>query len=359
MNKTVNINLGGIGFTIDEDAYQLLDQYLRSLNEVCSTAGEPETAEDIEQRIAEILYERYGGRGIVGFSDIQSIISRIGEPEEIVEMDSSGESGPTPAGVTGRNAAASTAPPPIPHARKRLFRDPRNKMLGGVCSGLAWYFGMDPVWVRLIFVALCFLSASTIVIVYVILWIVVPEAVTPTEQLQMMGMESSVSNVGRVVTDTVPPHYTESQQGSGKRFASTLTEIFGWLAKGLFALLAVCGILVAGTILLGLAIGLIVSLTALFLPSTRFSPELSPVQLRLTLGCVFGGILVLGIPLGLAVRSLYQILSHSRTRMTGSMRIGLLITWIVGFGLLIACGTMLDVQSAPLPEVIINGLPQS
>lgn len=351
MNKTVNINLGGSPFIIDEPAYRLLDEYLRSITQVCGAAGQPETAYDIEQRIAEILYERYPGKGIVGQEDIREIISRIGEPDEIVEGEAPPESD-TPEAVHTATAAAAT-PPQVPFSQKRLYRDPRNKILGGVCSGLAWYFGIDPVWVRLVFVGLCFLSLSTLVIVYVILWIVVPEARTPAEQLQMMGMESSVSNVGRVVTDTVRPPYPDGPQGSGRRFASVLTEIFGWIAKGFFALLAVCGILVAGAILLGLTVGLIVSLIALFLPSSRFSPELSPVQLRLTLGCVLGGILVLGIPLALAVRSLYQILSRSRTRMTGSMRIGLLVTWIVGFGILVACGTMLDVQSSIPTEIIV------
>ena len=215
-------------------------------------------------------------------------------------------------------------------------------MLGGVCSGLAWYFGIDPVWMRLIFVGLCFLSLSTIIIVYIILWIVVPEASTPAEQLQMMGMESSVSNVGRVVTETVPPPFPEEGSGSGKRLASTLTEIFGWIAKGLFALLAICGILVVGAILIGLAVGFVVSLVALFLPSAKISPELSPLQLRLTLGCVLGAILTLGIPLALAIRGLYQALSHSKAKLTGSVRTGLLIAWTVGFVILIACGTMLS-----------------
>lgn len=351
MNKTVNINLGGSPFIIDEPAYRLLDEYLRSITQVCGAAGQPETAYDIEQRIAEILYERYPGKGIVGQEDIRWIISRIGEPDEIVE----GEAGAERSSTAVHTATVTAAtPPPVPFSRKRLYRDPRNKILGGVCSGLAWYFGMDPVWVRLIFVGLCFLSLSTLLAVYVILWIVVPEARTPAEQLQMMGMESSVSNVGRVVTDTVPPPYPDRQEGSGRRFASTLTEIFGWIAKAFFALLAVCGILVVGAVLLALAVGLVVSLIALFLPSTRFSPELSPVQLRLTLGCVLGGIIVLGIPLALAARSLYQILTHSRGRMTGSMRIGLLVTWLVGLILLIACGTLLDIPSTLPPEIIVT-----
>ena len=344
MNKTVNINLGGTPFIIDEPAYSILDEYLQSILQVCDAAGQPETAYDIEQRIAEILYERYSGRGIVSQDDIREIISRIGEPDEIVEAETGVEVDPT---QSGRSAtAAATTPPPVPLFKKRLYRDPRNKMLGGVCSGLAWYFGMDPVWVRLIFVGLCFLSLSTLLAVYVILWIVVPEARTPAEQLQMMGMESSVSNVGRVVTDTVPPPYPDSKQGAGRRLASTLAEIFGWIAKAFFGVLAFCGILVAGAILLVLAAGFLVSLVALFIPAAKFNTTLSPEQLRLTLGCVLGGIIVLGIPLTLAVRSLYQVLSNRRERLTGNVRIGLFVTWIVGLALLIVCGTILDFPPA-------------
>ena len=340
MNKTVNINLGGLGFTIDEPAYKMLEEYLQSLGEVCRMAGEPETADDIEQRISEILYERYAGGGIVGLADIEEIIVRIGEPEEIVEIDQKEECPEPP-----RTGSRTTPPPVAAFLKKRLYRDPRNKLLGGVCSGLAWYLGIDPVWVRLIFVALCFFT-GVMALIYVILWIVIPEAKTPTEQLQMMGMESSVNNVGRIVTDNVPPPYPREDLSSGKRMASTLAEIFGWIGRMLFLLFVALGLIISFSLLLAFGVGFIACIVALFLPGNPFeSQNISVPQLKLLLGCIIGGILVLGIPLILAVRAMIQSLAKTSNPMQPSLRLTLLFCWIVGVAAATTCGILLSISN--------------
>lgn len=341
MTTTVNINLSGIGFTIDEPAYRLLKNYLDSLQELCRNADTPEVATDIEQRIAEILCERCQGGRIIGETDIEEIITRIGSPDDIVEP------GASECASSGQEAAAAAVPPPLatPAVKKRLYRDPRNKMLGGVCSGLGWYFGIDPVWIRLAFVALCFLSASTIVFVYIVLWIVIPQATTPVEQLQMMGMEGSVSNVGKVVTDTVPPPAFNGGAGSGHRLAQTVTEIFGWIGKALFYLVSGVGLLVCAAILIALCVGFVACLIALLLPHGPFNPNISITEVKLTLGCVVGAISTVGIPLFLLVRWLAQSFTGRHTPLNPGWKRTLMICWIVGLALLLVCGISLDLTA--------------
>ena len=339
MTKTVNINLGGTGFTIDEPAYDMLDKYLKTLAEVCGSVGDQEAALDIEQRVAEILYERYAAGGIVGIKDIEEIIVRIGDPEEIVEMECQEEQ-------SGARAAAVTPPPLIvPAAGKRLYRDPQNRVLGGVCGGLGWYFGIDPVWLRLIFAGLCFLSLSTAVIAYIVMWIVIPKANTITQQLQMRGMASTVGNVGKFITESMLPAAPLAPQGAGKRFAATLTDILGWIGKVLFYLVVGLGFVLTSALTIGLCVAFIACFIALFVPQGSFNTNISVPQLRLLLGAILGGILVAGIPLVLAIRYFLQYYSKREMEFPKGWKIALLISWLTGLVLMISCGLLVDMDS--------------
>lgn len=205
MKKTFNINISGYPFVIDEDAYNILESYLSTLGEVCRKAGQQETAVDIEQRISEIFSEKFGSGAsyIISRNDVEAVITRIGAPELIVEEDGCLE-------APDAAAASAAAPPPIPPAfpgvstGRRLYRDINNKILGGVCSGLGWYMGIDPVWVRIVAVILTLFSVSTLALVYIILWIIVPAARSPYQRMQMMGMDPSMENIGRVVKGEYP-----------------------------------------------------------------------------------------------------------------------------------------------------------
>ena len=191
MKKTFNINVAGFPFIIDDDAYTLLDNYLQTIEN--AFAGNDETRElanDIESRVAELLMERTSTNSpIVSVADVEEVISRVGQPEEIMEEDET-ISIKTPG---GDNAAkedaknAATPPPYIPPVtpiKKKLFRDPQNTMIGGVCSGLAWYLNMDPTIVRLLTVLITMVSMFSGAIAYLILMLVVPEAKTPLERMQ-------------------------------------------------------------------------------------------------------------------------------------------------------------------------------
>lgn len=226
MKKTFNINVAGYPFTIDDDAYQLLNDYITTVEKVFQNVEEGnEIIADIEGRIAELLLVTTADKHpIVTLSDVEEIISRIGQPEQMVEdqdikinIDRDTESSQPETieetvEINEKPGSTTTWNFPNFNFKKKLYRDPQNAMIGGVCSGLSWYLGIDVTWVRLIVVLLTLASASTVGIVYLVLWIVVPPADTPVQRMQMMGEEPTVENIGRSVKNTFRDEKTRRQE---------------------------------------------------------------------------------------------------------------------------------------------------
>lgn len=194
MNKIFNINLGGYPFTIDEDAYQKLDKYLKTVAKHFSTSeGCDEIVSDIESRIAELFNEHLKGRPIVSMREVEKVIAVMGTPEEFGASEG-GQEQEEDQKQENRDSAKSWK------TGKRLFRDPDEKVIGGVCSGLAAYFGVDdPVWVRIAF-AIAFFTGFGFVL-YMVLWIALPEAKTSGDKLSMRGERIDVSNIAKQVED--------------------------------------------------------------------------------------------------------------------------------------------------------------
>jgi len=188
MKKTLTINISGVIFHIDEDAYISLNQYLELLHRRFSAMeGSREILEDIESRIAEILQARISeARQVITITDIEEIRRVMGEPAEIA----------------GEEVEPEVEPETSGKGPKRFYRDPGNKVIAGVCSGIAAWFHIDPVWVRLAFILAVVLFGSGILL-YIILWIVMPEAVTTTEKLQMRGERVTISNIERSLREEI------------------------------------------------------------------------------------------------------------------------------------------------------------
>lgn len=272
MNKIVNINIGGTPFIVDENAYDLLKNYLKTLSDVFRGQEDCAIIEmDIEQRISELLSDKsMETSNIVSVDDIQKVIKRIGEPREFIdetELENGGsneskENMDQPQTLPPLFEKQSTPlpPPPVPDPytlKKRLFRDPREKILGGVCSGLAHYLGIDPVWVRLIAVVLGFISFSTLFIIYIILWIIIPPARTPFEEMQMYGETTTLSNIGHAVNGIFD---SSNKYFKSKNTRSKLEKIirsFGTIGKILLIIIALAAIPIALGIILILATDLV------------------------------------------------------------------------------------------------------
>ncbi|MFW5705706.1 MAG: PspC domain-containing protein, partial [Bacteroidota bacterium] len=188
MKKTVSINISGIMFHIDEDAYERLNRYLSSIKRHFSRMeGRDEIITDIEARIAELLQEKIkDNKQVVTIEDIEEVIAMMGEP---AEMDEDAE----PRGKRENSGQYYRRP-------RRLYRDPDNRMIAGVSSGLAAYLNVDPVWFRVLFIVTLFFGAAGL-IAYIILWLLMPQAITTAEKLEMRGEPVNISNIERSFRD--------------------------------------------------------------------------------------------------------------------------------------------------------------
>ena len=189
MNKTININLGGFFFHIDEIAYQKLRTYLASISKSLSddAHGKNEIIADIEARISELLSEKItDARQVVSEGDIEDIIVIMGQPEDYTEEVYSDASY-----SYKRNSASG----------KKLFRDGDDKFLGGVASGVAHYFDIDTIWIRLLFLIVTVAGVGAGILVYIALWILLPEAKTTAEKLQMEGEAVNIDNIEKKIRE--------------------------------------------------------------------------------------------------------------------------------------------------------------
>lgn len=188
MNKIEYINLGGIPLAVDLDAAEVLQNYLYELDDYF---GKSEYADeiigDIELRMAELIEESMGARKVANMDDIQKAIRIMGRPEQF------GESDETP------NADDREYYREEQEYRRKFYRDPDEKVIAGVCSGIAAYFDInDPIWVRLAFVIFT-LTGGAGVLLYLILWAVIPKAKTSIDRLRMKGEPIDLENIERMV----------------------------------------------------------------------------------------------------------------------------------------------------------------
>lgn len=340
MKKTYNINISGYGFIIDEDAYEMLHSYLSTLNAICERSGEMETAADIEQRIAEIFSEKFGnfGPSIITCIDVEDVIRRMGSPEEIVDMSAASSCNPA-----GESQRMPPPPPPVMNTapiKKRLYRDVQSRVLGGVCSGIGWYLGIDPVWIRVIAVILFFISGSIVALIYIILWIVIPAARSPFERMQMMGMDPSMQNVGRVVTGQYnpgqhpAPDYTQRPRGASPDAGATIGKIF-------LMILSILGLIVVGSLMLAAVVAFVGCIIALFV-SLLGGMEPNMVEARLLFGIISGGAIVAGIPLFLLFRALIGSLTGRNLQpFNVSQKVFMAIFWLFGVAAVITCSLLI------------------
>jgi len=193
MNKTVNINLAGVFFHIDEDAYLKLSRYLEAIKRsFTDSQGRSEIISDIEARIAELFSERIQNeKQVVGIKLVDEVITIMGQPEDYLVDDEIFEDEPQP-----RQSYSS-------RTTKKLFRDTVNSYIGGVAAGLSHYFGIDAIWMRLLWILLTIGSGGTFILIYLIFWALVPEAVTTAEKLTMTGDPVNITNIEKKIKDGI------------------------------------------------------------------------------------------------------------------------------------------------------------
>lgn len=263
MKKTFPVNINGKIYYIDEDAYTLLQNYLQQLRVTFPGEEGVEILADIESRISELFDERLEtGASVIVLSNVNEVIEIMGRPEELGGI---GEENPSDPGNAG------TVPPPIPDAfiveepvTKKLYRDERHKVFGGVLAGFGQYMNWDVTVLRILVVVLALCTKLwPLVLVYMIAWLVIPPARTPRQILEMMGRPVTLGTVGQTVIDSATPPPAPVPDGNG--FANFINTAFMLIGKCLLAFIAfVAGITSFVTVLIGLVLiaGMICLFTA-------------------------------------------------------------------------------------------------
>ena len=326
MNKVFNVNIGGLVFSVDDLAFDKLNAYIESIKaHFAKTDGKEEIIADIEARIGEMLKERLrSGKEVITMDDVDAIVLNMGKPEDFGDGETSENQGQQEKAQSNEY----TNPYGAASSRKRLFRDPDNKVIGGVCSGIAHYFGMeDPIWIRLAFVLVFFTFGSGFFL-YIILMIIIPKAKTVTDKLEMRGEDVTINNIKKNFSDefedlkknfeNFKSSDTRQKVRNGmERFFDFLGEIFLFLGKlfvRIFAwIFAVIGIAI-----------IIVSAMSLFGYGNYGMPWFSSGGQHILIGLA----LILFIPI-LVFRS-FRYLFHIKTK-GRPWAIILTIIWIMAF----------------------------
>lgn len=339
MNKTVNINLGGMFFYIDEDAYQKLSRYFEAIKRSLSNANsQDEIINDIESRIAELINGKHTSpKQVISIKEIDEVIAIMGQPEDYrIE----GESETNTGFLNNETSIQKT---------KKLYRDKDGAAIGGVLSGLGYYFGIDRTLLRI--VALVLLLVFGIgVLMYIILWIVMPQAITTTEKLEMRGEPVTISNIEKKVRqefDNVAQSLKNTNfDDFGNRVKSNTTKFGSTFGDFLIQLFQIFGKLLGGFIivvcfpvilLLFIGIFTLGSTTYINFPWTKYIdagnyanfPAWSyGLLIFITIGIPFFWMLMLG----------FRLLIPTIKTMGSIAKYTLLAVWLIAIAALIALG---------------------
>ncbi|MEN8187839.1 MAG: PspC domain-containing protein [Bacteroidota bacterium] len=357
MNKTININLGGVFFHIDEIAYHKLKNYLDAIRRSLSDdpKGLDEIITDIESRIGELLSDKVKDvRQVVNENDINEVIDVMGKPEDyIVDEDV----------FTDDDSFYQKKRP------KKLYRDGDDKFLGGVSSGMAHYLNVDVIWIRLAWLVAAF-GFGFGFIAYIILWILLPEANTTAEKLEMMGEQVNISNIEKKIKDELSgasdriksgiddvsekvksadyQKYTDKAKSGTQDLVSTLGKIFEAIFMIIGKFFGVLLVFISVVTIIALIISLFAVGSIDFIHEGWFNQN----------GAVFNNtglpiwivtlltLILVGIPFFFLFMLGLRILSSSASRLGKTTRLSLFGIWLVVLLVAIFFGTKQIVYTA-------------
>ena len=340
MNKTISINLGGFFFHIDEDAYQKLSRYFDAVKRSLSPDGRDEIMKDIESRIAELFQERLkNDKQVVGLSEIEEVISIMGQPEDYKIDDEK----------TSYQSSSSSSTN-FYYPSKRLYRDKENGMIGGVMAGLGHYLGVDSLWLRILMVIL-FFGFGTGLFVYIVLWILVPEAITTTQKLEMKGQPITISNIEKKVKEGFDDitskissidheKITNSAKSGASRIGSSIEEVITTIFKVFAKIIGSFILFFSAIALLGIVITSIIMIFSSTMPENYILNHIqTPIGLETPLwaqGILF--LLGFGIPLFFLFILGLKLMVNNLRSIGNYVKYSLLAVWIVAVGIIISLG---------------------
>ncbi len=346
MKPTTTINLNGLVFYIDDDAYQTLFTYLNDVRrQIGETVDNEEIMHDVEARIAELFSEMLQHKGIQVINNfmVHQVMDQMGKPEDFapeestISSDKIDESSNENGTSNGESASNINNASHENRPRRRLYLDKDNALLGGVCAGLAAYLGIDVVWVRIIFVLCLFLYGAALPI-YLLIWIIAPAARSAAQRLEMRGETPSIENIKKEHERMA--QYADENQASMKAHHVSRTV----LRVLLFFVIACIAFPLAAVLLILLFVLLYVCVTFI----VAFPLDLLPWLDNNTLVLTSPGIatlasvllfLVVAIPLFIGI---YWGIYYLRKRKNPSKRFWIitLILWLcsgIGLGIIGIC----------------------
>lgn len=332
MKKTLTINLSNIVFHIDEDAYELLQTYLADVGDHFKSESEKaDIMNDIEARIAELFAEKMDRqKNVITIDDVDEIIAIMGKPNQFV--------------VDGDESESSDTRKEQPKSRKqkKYYRDIDSRLLGGVASGLAIFLNWDTALMRIIFVLLPFLTSGTFVLIYLLMWIIVPKAKTTAQKLEMRGEEVNIETIKNKMVDA--KEYLESGQfkAGAAETGSRIWKVIRTLLKITLILIAafigIIGVILIASLIFGLIVLLLEpeAITSLFPEFFSAFGLSSPDKIILL---IISLLLIIGAPIFALINWSMNTISRKKKEHPYSGLIVALILWLAGIFMFIGTGT--------------------
>ncbi|RRO24075.1 PspC domain-containing protein [Flavobacteriaceae bacterium 14752] len=355
MNKTLDINIANQIFHIDENAYKVLKNYLDAIKSyLANETSRDEIIQDIESRIAELFIERMiSDKQVITSEDVNEIIKIMGEPKDYSISDE-------------EDNQQSQA---YQKVEKKLYRDKDQSYISGVSAGLGHYLGIDVIWVRLLWILFAVLSFGWAILIYILLWILVPEAKTTAEKLAMKGEPINLSNiekkikegydnVSEKIKDVDVKKHSKQAQSSISSFFSELEKVVLKIGKTLVKIIGFILMLFSGLGLLSLLF------TALGLSGIGLFGNIDLIDsgiIRID-GLIYNGIpawlvitatfIALAIPLVLIFILSLRLLFSNIKRVSKTFIISIIILWVLSIATLIFIGVNSSLRERVSGEVV-------
>ena len=339
MNKTIIININGIVFHIEEDAYETLRSYMIDIKRHFGKSEDSkEILEDIENRIAEMFSERIesGRKEVINNEDVNDVIAQMGRVSDFDTADESYGEGYAQEDYTNNQSFSFG---------KKLMRDPDDTVISGVCSGIGHYVGLEARWVRLLFVLFVLLGGSGI-LAYVILWIIMPVAITRADKMEMRGEAPNLQNFKKNFEEEMSG-FRENFSGAGDSLSQGVRSAGDVIVKILTVFVKAIGLVIAFSIGLSL-LGLLIAVIFFAFGISGFSDNgimypvnfMEPNQAYIAL---IAAAFAIAIPMIAIFYSIIRAL-FNKGSMNKYVSISLFIVWLLATGVSISYGvnTMKD-----------------
>lgn len=359
MNKTINISLGKQFFHIDEEAYVLLKNYLDAIKQyLLNEQDREEILADVEARIAELFTEKLQSeREVVQVKEVERVIQIMGKPSDYKVDDEEREDTYENADTSFNTTSTST--------KKQFYRDEEKNLLGGVCAGLAHNFGIEILWMRLIWVVLFFLSYGTFSLLYIVLWIVVSPAKTTAQKLAMMGEPITISNIEKKVKENAEKaaayaknfdyeKAAKNGQSSVTQFFESFGEILSKIANVFLKIIGFILVFATGLALVSMLISVLSlgSISLFGIAEFNFDSQgpfvfNAPIWLQM-----LTYFLLAGVPIYFLFLGGLKLINHNLKLFQLKTVISLLVIWFVAIGYMSFLGIRKGMESNTSGEIV-------